>query len=309
MQAHQTQGEAPERVFFIEQGSTVVLEKMTIRHGKAGAQEEDGGGIRNFGTLIVSDCVVTGNVANGGGGIASSGTLIVIKSTVSDNTADGIAPPGLRLECGSGGGIKCGSGTLTLVNSTVSGNQAGTENRGKGGGVHVGCGCTAALINSTISGNKSVRFGGGVHAMGAVQLTHCTISNNSSGQGGGVYVGPGGRLDYVNTIIAHNRGRGGGCRLSGSSERGEAIIGVNSNNLVADGSCDSDFSGNPMLDSLADNGGATLTHALLPDSPAIDAISALSCTVSTDQREVIRPVALTSADTPCDIGAFELQAD
>ena len=64
VQAHQTPGEAPERVFFIEQGSTVVLEKMTIRHGKPGVQEEDGGGVRNFGTLIVSDCVVTGNVAS-----------------------------------------------------------------------------------------------------------------------------------------------------------------------------------------------------------------------------------------------------
>jgi len=86
------------------------------------------------------------------------------------------------------------------------------------------------------------------------------------------------------------------------------LVGVNGNNLVADGSCDSDFSGDPLLDALADNGGPTLTHALLPNSPAIDAISAISCTVSTDQREVIRPIALTSADTPCDIGAFEAQA-
>jgi hypothetical protein len=306
LQAHETPGEALERVLFIERGVTVVLERMTIRHGEASPQEEDGGGIRNFGTLTVSDCVVTGNVANGGGGIATSGTLVVVRSTVSNNTADGLAPPGLRLECGSGGGIKCGSGTLTLISSTISGNQAGTENRGRGGGVHIGCGCTSALINSTVSGNKSVEFGGGVHAMGPVQLAHCTISSNSSSQGGGVSIRPGGRLDYVNTIIAHNSGGGGSCRLSGPSERGEALVGVNSNNLVEDGSCNAEFSGDPVLGLLADNGGPTLTHALLPDSPAIDAVSAISCTVSTDQREVIRPVAQTSSDTPCDIGAFEV---
>jgi len=64
-----------------------------------------------------------------------------------------------------------------------------------------------------------------------------------------------------------------------------------------------------MLGPLADNGGATWTHALLADSPAIDAVSAVSCTISTDQRGVSRPIVQTSSDTPCDIGAFELQTD
>jgi hypothetical protein len=309
VQAHETPGEALERVFFVEQDTIVVLEKMTIRHGKPSDIEEDGAGVRNFGTLTISECVITANEANGGGGIASSGTLVIVDSTITNNDAYGIAQPGLHLECGCGGGIKCGSGTLTLINSTVSDNHAGEGNRGAGGGVNVGCGCVAALINSTISGNESVRFGGGIHTRGAVQLANCTISNNTTGEGGGIYVGPGGRLDYENTIIAGNSGGHGNCYLSGpASQRGQAIIGANSNNLVADGSCDSDLSGDPMLDSLADNGGPTLTHALLPGSPAIDALPADSCIYPTDQRGVDRPRVQTSADTPCDIGAFEVDA-
>jgi len=62
-----------------------------------------------------------------------------------------------------------------------------------------------------------------------------------------------------------------------------------------------------MLGPLADNGGATWTHALLPDSPAIDAVSVVSCTLPTDQRGVPRPIVQTSPETPCDIGAFEWQ--
>ena len=82
-------------------------------------------------------------------------------------------------------------------------------------------------------------------------------------------------------------------------------VGLNVNNLVEDGSCDADLSGDPMLDSLADNGGDTLTHALLPGSPAIDAIPAISCTLSTDQRWMPRPVAADEETPLCDIGAFE----
>jgi hypothetical protein len=61
-----------------------------------------------------------------------------------------------------------------------------------------------------------------------------------------------------------------------------------------------------MLGPLADNGGRTETHALLPGSPAIDAIAEADCIdlagspVAEDQRGVDRP-----QGAGCDIGAFE----
>ena len=79
--------------------------------------------------------------------------------------------------------------------------------------------------------------------------------------------------------------------------------------MVTGGGCDAAYSDDPVLGRLADNGGDTWTHALLPGSPAIDAIPAVSCTLPIDQRWALRPVVQTSVDTPCDIGAFEVQTE
>jgi hypothetical protein len=64
----------------------------------------------------------------------------------------------------------------------------------------------------------------------------------------------------------------------------------------------------PLLGPLQDNGGPTETHALLPDSPAIDAIPVADCTddagdpILVDQRGVPRPQSIA-----CDIGAYEFE--
>jgi Ca2+-binding RTX toxin-like protein len=54
---------------------------------------------------------------------------------------------------------------------------------------------------------------------------------------------------------------------------------------------------------LAPNGGPTLTHALVPGSPAINASPADGNCLPTDQRGVSRP-----QGAACDIGAFELES-
>jgi hypothetical protein len=305
VQAHESLEDAPERVFLIEEGATIALEKVTIRHGRPSEQKECGGGIMNHGTLTLHNCVVSDNASNAGGGICNRGALTLINSTVSNNIADVITP--MVDGCGSGGGIKCENGTLVLINSSISGNK-GQGDWSRGGGVHIGCNCTAVFTNSTISGNKSVVYAGGIYARGTLRLVNCTISSNTTvGESGGVYVR--GEMDYVNTIIANNNGKGGNCVIGGPGDyRGKGAIRTNRNNLVEGGGCDPDYSGDPMLGPLADNGGDTWTHALLPGSPAIDAIPAISCTLPTDQRGAPRSVVQTSPDTPCDIGAFELQA-
>ncbi len=66
---------------------------------------------------------------------------------------------------------------------------------------------------------------------------------------------------------------------------------------------------NPILISLANNGGPTPTNALFPTSPAIDAGSCDGTTA--DQRGLPRPVDVTdlvNTDDGCDIGAYEFQA-
>ncbi|MGB5696912.1 MAG: choice-of-anchor Q domain-containing protein, partial [Polyangiales bacterium] len=62
------------------------------------------------------------------------------------------------------------------------------------------------------------------------------------------------------------------------------------------------------LGPLRDNGGPTMTHALLPGSVAIDVIPEVDCVdadgapLTTDQRGESRP-----GGTMCDVGAFEVQ--
>jgi hypothetical protein len=333
VQAHATLEEAPDRVFLVAEGATVTIRDLTIRHGNPHPDEEHwrcGGGIANKGTLTLENCVVSHNTANDGGGIWSrNGALTVINCTISHNVADRIAIESDRTHpstsstwaCGSGGGIKIvGEGTLTLVNSTVSDNEA----KSHGGGLFVACNTTATLTNVTISGNRATTWGGGLYTKNVLHLTHCTVVNNqaratcASGQmadrcpkgkgGGGVFVRA--TLHFTNTIIANNGKEDCVMGVPGSYGMLESgKIGANVNNLVGDGSCDAAYSGDPLLDPLADNGGATWTHALLPDSPVIDAVSVVSCTVSTDQRGAPRPIVQTSSDTPCDIGAFEQQTE
>jgi hypothetical protein len=76
--------------------------------------------------------------------------------------------------------------------------------------------------------------------------------------------------------------------------------------LVEDGGYSPTFSGDLATEDLADNGGDTQTRSLTSGSPALDAIPAEACLLTTDQRGYARPMMHTSSGTPCYIGAFEL---
>jgi hypothetical protein len=135
-----------------------------------------------------------------------------------------------------------------------------------------------------------------------------TIANNVApdwapstlfiGQFGGGFVPT---LTLTNTIITGNQWYA--CEKFASGTTGNVVSG--GNNLVQDDSCNpvgSDLIvGDALLGPLADNGGPTLTHALLSGSPALDAADPAACP-ATDQRGVARP-----QGAGCDVGAFELE--
>ena len=299
VQAGETSGSATERVFLIGSGATATINDLTIRHGHPSECPMSGGGITNQGTLTLENVVVRDNVAKSGGGIVNEGTLTLIRCTVRDNVAEGTS--GKR---GSGGGIKNVIGALTIVDSTISGNEA----YGRGGGIKHCCLSTLEMVNSTVSGNRCNQEGGGIHVRGIATLTHTTISDNRARSGGGLYIRGTtdyklGIVDLSNTIIAGNA-KGGDCVIGDYG-----TMRTNVNNLVGDGGCSPDLSGDAGLARLADNGGETLTHALLPGSPAIDALAAADCPPTADQRGEPRPVGTASAEARCDVGAFELQRD
>src|SRR5690606_29146412 len=153
------------------------------------------------------------------------------------------------------GGAIYNAGTGTLANSTVSGNSA-TD----GGGIYNASG-PLTLTNSTVSGNMALQNGGGIHnySFGTLTLTNSTVSNNSGGYGGGVF-NHSGVTTMTNSIIAYSPG--GDCENWGTINAKHTLIrdglgcvnGTDLNNLA----------GEPMLGPLQDNGGPTMTHALLP---------------------------------------------
>jgi hypothetical protein len=171
-----------------------------------------------------------------------------------------------------------------------------------GGGLHNGG--TLTLTHSTVSDNFAFTAGGGLHNGGTLTLTHSTVSGNVAAIGG-LYNN--GTLTLTHSLVA-NHPIGADCRNGSDS----SII-SKGYNVDSDGSCQltapTDRPGvNPLVGPLQDNGGATLTHALLPGSPAIDAIpwgtNGCGTTLISDQRWQARPQPASGA---CDIGAYEVE--
>jgi uncharacterized repeat protein (TIGR01451 family) len=274
------------------------------------------GGVVNINGLTASN----GNVAGNGGGVNNDGTLVINSSIISNNHAD----------AGSGGGI-FNQGTLTIINSAITGNTASDS-----GGIQTNAG-SLNIINSTISGNSATGFGGGIQPLGGfVALTNVTVTNNhadsnndGSGMGGGVMASFG--LILRNTIVAGNyKGSGNSTPddISGSVAASSSfnLIGTGGDGGLTNANGNQINVVNPGLGALANNGGATPTHALLKGSPALDAGSNTLLPADTfdldndgntgeplpvDQRGIgfLRVADSADADTAqtVDIGAYEAQ--
>jgi len=298
---------------------TVTLNGSIVSGNEATGWDEYGcgGGILNDeGTVTLTDSTVSDNLATSdwesyGGGIDNyydGATLTLNNSTVSGNRATYTDDPYYYGAWCVGGGVDNYDGTVTLTDSTVSDNQATGGEENWGGGINneadvEGSVATMTLTNSTVSGNQATggeeNWGGGISndaydgGVATMTLTNCTVSDNeATNDGGGIY--DDGTATLINSIVA-NSISGGDCHSTGTVNDGGY-------NLVEDGTCGFPAGGDPVLGPLQDNGGPTWTHALLPGSPAIDAIPPANCPVDTDQRGVTRP-----QGNNCDIGAYEWQ--
>lgn len=274
---------------YIKSVTTLVLANSTISNNSAGSNGR-GGGIQGKFVIDVSltNSTVSGNSARYGGGLAVSGALTITDSTISENTAGN-----------SGGGIRKEFGPVRLYNSSVWGNVANTV----GGGIYSVSNSFTTISNSTLSGNTAKFSTGGAISQngGSITITNSTVSDNvAPATKGGVFLRGSADAYIFNSIIANTLGGGKDCVLIDA-----AVITANANNIIEDGSCmTSALAVDPRLDSLADNGGFTLTHALIEGSQAIDAGDNAVCNAAPindlDQRAEVRPEGIS-----CDIGAFE----
>ena len=280
-------------VLTVHQGVIAQVSGITIQHGRA----PSGGGVFNRGTLTLRDGTV---YANDGGGIDNGGVLTLVDSSVVSNTA-GNNGAGISNET---------SATLMVSGTTFSGNTTS----GDGGALYNYNRGTATLTNSTVSGNVAAHGGGAIANRGTLRLYSATVSGNSASTAGGVDA-VGGTTALTATILAGNTATrvgpdcsgaltSGGYNLLGDTSGCTGLTDGQNNDQVGTASAPID----PLLGPLANNGGPTQTMALLPGSPAVNAVGASGCTdargapLTVDQRGFPRP---DPTSNRCDIGAYE----
>jgi hypothetical protein len=286
--------------------TTAVLDGFTVTGGNANSSSlnDSGGGMYNdSGSPTLNNITFSGNAASAGGGMCNSNysSPALNNVTFSGNAASGgggmynsnYSSPTLTNVTFSGnsatggGGMDSGNGSPTLNNVTFTGNTAYL-----GGGIYTFRG-SPSLNNVTFSGNTA-DIGGGMYSDGYPTLTNVTFSGNTADIGGGMFSQLG--HHYIrNTILWGNSG--GQITNVGAIEiiRDSVLQG----NCPGFNTCMNIITTDPLLGPLGDNGGGTLTFALLPGSSAIDAGNDTVCP-GTDQRGVARP-----QGAHCDIGAFE----
>jgi hypothetical protein len=271
---------SPLRLLTVANSGNLTLQSVTL---SGGSSSGNGGGIENSGILTIKNSTISGNASSFGGGLSNfNGSLTIENSTISGNSAN------------QGGGIfnsadRPIAGSLTITNSTISGNTANT-----GGGLRNSyycehffnyyCGGYLNLKNSLIAGNQA-----------AVAPEIENVYSNA------LPIPTSWSFRIVRANNFNLFGSNGNAGVTGFTPGPTDI--VPSVPLAQ------------ILGPLQNNGGPTLSHALVDGSPALDAGDPTGCQdsqgalLATDQRGFARHIdSNNDGSARCDIGAFESKA-
>ena len=295
-----------DRVLDIAVNGQVNLQDLTLTGGLApagvdgsgfpGNAAEDGGGIRNAGSLTLARVIVSGDATSHGGagtsgsaaggtggqggrggGIASTGSLTMTESTVTNDA--------------TGAGGSGGSGTGA---SGSSGNHAGTEGDGGDGGTGGDGGGiystgASVVIDSTISDNRTGSGGAGGAGHGGAGLS---LSDGEAGGAGAPGFGGNGGFGGSGAGIAAERGT---LTLSGSlvsadvagsgGAGGVGVGGSGGNGEVAGsgtGAGGGGGAGHGGRGGFGGAGGGLYSNFLITGSPSSTELSATSDTITAD---------------------------
>lgn len=222
-----------------------------------------------------------GSVSAGyGGAILNNGSLQMSNVVLDGNSSQ------------TSGGALYNTADLIIYQSTFSNNVA------SGGGAIYNTAPifnNVVIINSTFSHNTNYA----IENTGKLYISNSTFANNAT-----TLWNRSGHIDLESDLLATDNAHAN-CQVDG----GRIGSGAAYPSLESGNSCGFDQSGgisnvDPLLGPLANNGGATPTHALLPGSPAID--TGMNCQAA-DQRGQARPTdGNGDGYYQCDIGAFEV---
>ncbi len=302
----------------LAEGSTVTIERSLISENEVQQAYGPyfGGGIVNGiaydantgqyvgGDMTIIDSTISGNSAFLGGGIANGNVsgggpeinyqnrLTVYNSTIADN------------EAYYGGGLLNYGGIWNMFNSTVSGNQA----IGGGGIFNAAFDSEPSrMYLSTVTGNEAQAYGGGIaHVADNELLIAGSIVSGNTGNGNELVDATGGGLITELSVLGDD-----------SQTSADAFDGFtpDASDIVATSDGTDPTALTDILDTtLQNNGGPTVTHALVSGSPAIDGVPSAYCVAPSPFRR--RPARLHAQCGPrhsnpspdeCDIGAYEIR--
>ena len=279
--------------------ASTLIEGLTIANGRG---EHFGGGVMCDGTASV--CSPRFRRVNFSGNLAttSGGAICNVGDDDGTSSPEFVGVSFVDNEAAANGGAVFNSAERTGTSSPRFTNVTFSSNRsGYGGG---------AIFNNAGNGRSEPTF------------SHASFIANHDEHplaGGGAFYGVSNGSGVSNILVRSSVFWGnttGGDRGPVAWSEGPGTHITVTDSLVQ-GGCDTAMGGHdggssgcpsailtddPLLGSLADNGGGTLTHLPTATSPLLDAAACLSG-ITTDQRGVTRPQG--AGATACDMGAVE----
>lgn len=290
----------PLATITLTQGELSALRGFTLNGPGADELAVSGGNLSRIFDLSTGDYFIDGVTLESGLSDLDSGGAIRVESNASLALTNSLVQNSEATGSGSSGGGIRSSGPLTIENSTITGNTAG----GAGGGIAADT--DFSVVNSTLSYNVSGGDGGAIFQNdGTASVNFSTLVFNEAVTGGGISKQAGDLLARA-SIISGNTASGAAPDVAGIFESaGDNILGDLADSEGWLGTDVVGIDGAELVEQdLGVNGGVVLTHALVPDSAAINA--ALPASLSTvgiteDQRGITRP-----SNQP-DVGAYEVK--
>ena len=312
--SNNTAGKWAGALYLDTDGGNITIVGSTISNNTA----VDGGGavlvndLYTVGSLTITNTVISGNHTDGIGGALYSGTddgsIFITDSTISNNTAGG-----------AGGGLyisSTGLGEIVIANSTISGNESTLG----AGAMQLASGAKVTLLQSTVTNNT----GGGATVIGGISIEadDLTLIGSIVAGNSGFDIGAGGAVAPLSVTSQRTKDKGTNAPKNrpaltpsvspalvlASAAAEYSVIGeVDPAVTIVNGGGNKLGVADPKLGPLADNGGPTMTHALLAGSPAIDAGPNPVPTFTGNQFDQRGTGFARIVGGLVDVGAFEFQ--
>ncbi len=240
-------------------------------------------------TLVITNAVTIQGPADKGITISGGGKgrvidIAVLSLSQPATKLRNLSITGGKLTTEGGAGIRASS-PVEIEHATIWGNEAGGAPA-----ILTTVYGSLTLVNSTVSSNVSTGYL--YHAIIAGSFTkvrHSTIAYNTQG---GISFSAYSNAELENSIVAFNGTLHNNCMNADVVY----ILGTNISNDLSCGDSTAVTIADPQLETLRNNGGPSMTHALATTSPAFNRTG--NCLLAVDQRYQPR-------DAQCDVGAFE----